>query len=77
MRHYEILGNKCIPFFTDLKQCPDTIMTSFPKKLILETNKFAEKNQIHPSYDEINNELFDYTINNLTTKKLVEKMFII
>jgi hypothetical protein len=75
MRHYEILANKCIPFFTDLEQCPPNILSTFPKELILETNQYARINQIHPDYDKLNNELFNYTCNNLTTKHLIKQIF--
>lgn len=71
LRHYEILANRCIPYFPDLENCPKYIMTNFPKKIIIESNKWIEKNQIHPQYDELNDYLFDYTKNHLTTKKLV------
>lgn len=42
MRHYEILANKCIPYFLDLENCPSTIMTVYPKKLNLQTNLIIE-----------------------------------
>jgi hypothetical protein len=72
MRHYEILANKCIPYFTDLSGCPKLTLSTFPKGLILETNEYAKKNEIHPNYDQLNKELFEYTRKNLTTKKLIE-----
>lgn len=36
LRHYEILGNDCIPLFLDIEQCPGTICTTLPKELLLE-----------------------------------------
>jgi hypothetical protein len=36
LRHYEILGNGCIPLFLDLQHCPTTICTSLPKELLRE-----------------------------------------
>jgi hypothetical protein len=72
MRHYEILANKCIPYFTDIDYCPDRTMINFPKNIIKETNQYASKNLVHPNYDEINELLFDYTKNNLTTKQIVK-----
>lgn len=37
MRHYEILANGCVPFFTDLNECPKTTLTPFfPKEMLLE-----------------------------------------
>lgn len=70
MRHYEILANRCIPYFSDLQACPKNIMANFPKKTILEVNKYAERGVIPSFYDEINEQLFEYTKNNLTTEKI-------
>jgi hypothetical protein len=71
MRHYEILANHCIPYFTDLKECPKQTLTNLPKELLLEakelTNNFDEQ-----KYFSILNELFEYTKNNLTTKQLAQ-----
>ena len=39
MRHYEILGNGCIPIFQDLHHCPPTTLTTLPKELIMEANE--------------------------------------
>jgi hypothetical protein len=75
MRHYEILANKCIPYFPDIEDCPPLTMVNFPKDIIKETNKYARRYEIHPCYDELNEYLFDYTKNNLTTKKIVKVMF--
>ncbi|MCW5910444.1 MAG: hypothetical protein KIT62_05190 [Cyclobacteriaceae bacterium] len=74
MRHYEILANKCIPYFIKLEKCPRLTMKDFPKEIVLETNEYAKKNKIHPNYEIINNSLFDYTKNNLTTKALINKI---
>ena len=71
MRHYEILANNCIPYFTDLEECPPQILTTLPKELLLEgkelVNNFDEQ-----KYFNILSELFDYTKNNLTTKHLAQ-----
>jgi hypothetical protein len=71
MRHYEILANNCIPYFTDLEECPQYTLTNLPKELLLEakelTNNFEEQ-----KYFSILNELFEYTKNNLTTKNLAK-----
>lgn len=39
MRHYEILANGCIPWFTDIEHCPDEILTQYPKDLCIEAKK--------------------------------------
>jgi hypothetical protein len=72
MRHYEILANRCIPFFTDLELCPVYTLSTFPKEIILETNRYAREERIHPEYDILNETLFEYTSNNLTTKSLIK-----
>lgn len=72
MRHYEILANRCIPYFPDIDECPPLTMTSFPKDIIKETNKYARRYELHPQYWKINDYLFSYLKENLTTKKISE-----
>lgn len=74
MRHYEILSNRCIPYFYDLENCPPYIMVNFPKYIIIETNKYSSLGKVHPNYKEFNEYLFQYVQKNLTTKKLVESI---
>lgn len=73
MRHLEILANKCIPYFPGIEDCPTFVMLDFPKEIFKETNKYAQRYEIHPSYEWINEYLFDYLKNNLTTKKIVQR----
>lgn len=68
MRHYEILGNGCIPWFEGLEQYPETIMTNFPKKTILEAMKSENPESYIP-------ELLEYTRNHLTTKASAKYVF--
>jgi hypothetical protein len=69
MRHYEILGNYCMPYFLGLEDCPQQTLANLPKELLLEgrelVNNFDEQ-----KYFIILNELFNYTKNNLTTKNI-------
>ena len=69
MRHYEILGNYCVPYFVGLEDCPKNTLANLPKELLLEAKDLAE-NFDEQKYFIILNELFDYTKNNLTTKNL-------
>jgi len=76
MRHYEILANGCIPYFTDLDNCPSQIMTHFPKNLVAsamnEIGSFTN-DSIHEHKDIIlkyTNQLLQYTRDNLTTEKM-------
>jgi hypothetical protein len=69
MRHYEILGNYCVPYFVGLEDCPKNTLANLPKELLLEARELAG-NFDEQKYFIILNELFDYTKNNLTTKNL-------
>lgn len=71
MRHYEILANHCIPYFTDLHECPKNTLTSLPKELLLDARELAN-NFDNQKYFNILNELFDYAKSHLTTKELAK-----
>ena len=68
LRHYEILANGCIPYFTDLSNCPQRILHSFPKKLILQA--------MESSTPEIYlQDLLDYTREYLTCRAVAQSIF--
>lgn len=69
MRHYEILGNNCIPYFVGLEDCPKNTLANLPKELLLDAKHLAE-NFDSTKYFLILNELFNYTKNHLTTKNI-------
>jgi hypothetical protein len=71
MRHYEILANYCLPYFTDLHECPENTLTNLPKELLLDARELAN-NFDEQKYYIILNEVFNYTKNNLTTKQLAK-----
>ena len=71
MRHYEILGNYCIPYFIGLEECPKNTLANLPKELLLEGRNLAE-NFDEQQYFCILDEIFNYTKNNLTTKNLAK-----
>jgi hypothetical protein len=73
-RHYEILANRCIPRFPDIDECPEKTLFYFPKSLIIEANRYSNEDNIHPRYFEILEELFEYTKENLTTKKMAMRI---
>jgi len=71
MRHYEILGNYCMPYFVGLEDCPTDTLSNMPKQLILDAKQLTEE------FDEdiffnILDEVFDHTKKHLTTKSLAE-----
>lgn len=72
LRHYEILANGCITYFPDIKDCPDTIMTNFPKQIVNYTNLIYEYNIAGWEYNYYANVLLEYTRAYLTTEKLAE-----
>ena len=67
MRHYEILANGCIPYFHNLENCPSTILTHLPKKIILEAMNADNKEK----YITL---LLNYTREHLTNRKMAEYM---
>ena len=69
MRHYEILGNYCMPYFVGLEDCPKNTLANLPKELLLEARNLTE-NFDESKYFSILNEIFNHTKNNLTTKNL-------
>jgi len=69
MRHYEILGNYCMPYFIGLEECPKNTLANLPKELILDGRNLA-KNFDEQQYFNILDEIFEYTKNNLTTKNI-------
>jgi hypothetical protein len=71
MRHYEILGNYCMPYFIGLEDCPGGTLANLPKELLLEGRELAN-NFDKEKYFNILDEVFNYTKNNLTTKNIAQ-----
>jgi hypothetical protein len=69
MRHYEILGNYCMPYFIGLEDCPEDTLANLPKELLLEGRELAN-NFDEQKYFTILDEMFNYTKENLTTKNI-------
>ncbi len=73
LRHYEILANKCIPYFPDLDKCPKHTMFNFPKDMIKEVNsKYNDSTLTENEYNTYLDKLFEYTIDNLTCEKTAQ-----
>jgi hypothetical protein len=75
-RHYEIIGSHCMPYFPDIDQCPPLTMTNFPKKIIRKMNEYSSKPQIHPEYDAILEQVFEYARVNMTSTAVVKNMLL-
>lgn len=74
MRHYEILGNGCIPLFYDIDKCPDETLTYFPKKtckVILE--EYSTTDNKEDVYNRYKNIIKQHTRERLTTQFLAQK----
>lgn len=74
MRHYEIMGNGCIPFFIDIQNIPQSIMTTFPKQLcanVIEDLKTLPPAAIYKKYID---QLEKHFLENNTTKAMVAKL---
>jgi hypothetical protein len=71
MRHYEILGNYCMPYFIGLENCPKDTLVNFPKEMLLEAKELVN-NFDEQKYFSILNDVFEYTKQNLTTKHLAQ-----
>jgi hypothetical protein len=80
MRHYEIMGNGCIPYFPDIEKCPTNTLALLPKDLIIEGNalytKFKGKRIEELSdadiqqYNVLAHKLLEYTRAHLTTSSM-------
>lgn len=65
LRHYEILGNGCLPWFQDLERCPVRTMTHFPKRLVLDAMRSETPTESIP-------ELLEYTREHLTCRAMAQ-----
>lgn len=80
LRHYEILANGCIPYFTDLNNCNENTMTFFPKELIAEAMNLEGVSYLsidhtifdREKYNRILEKLLAYTREHLTTKQMAD-----
>ena len=72
MRHYEIFGNYCMPYFWDLENCPEQCLFNFPKDIVKEAMNLSDQNFDEKSYFELLDLAFEYTKTYLTTKATAE-----
>lgn len=75
LRHYEILANGCIPYFTDIDDCPPMTMALWPKDLLRQGNilyhTYKEKEDIPQEiYTAHIRKLLDYLRSTLTSEKI-------
>lgn len=73
LRHYEIIGNYCMPYFLNIKDCPKYTLDMWPKYMLKEGFDLAD-NFDENKYYQILNELFSYAKERLTTKYLAQNV---
>jgi hypothetical protein len=75
MRHYEIIGNGCIPLFRHIHRCPSKSLGHLPVNLFCEIIQefpfILDNTQLKI---DIINTLITYATNELTTVRLVERL---
>jgi hypothetical protein len=82
MRHYEILACHCIPWFTDIAQCPDKICVTLPKHLLTYTNALLSRyhhsefltGELRERYQHLNELIFAHFADNCTTDALARSV---
>jgi hypothetical protein len=62
LRHYEIMGNNCMPLFHNLQDCPRWVMMRLPKALLIKIMYFhlKEPKYLEKEYDYLQSELMSH-----------------
>ena len=68
MRHYEIMANGTIPFFSNIESCPPNTLALLPKDMLMEGNRLYSKYQSRSINDLSTDEMTECT--NLITRLL-------
>ena len=68
MRHYQIIGSRCLPYFMDFQACPRFTMVNWPTELQLEANNMYQTKHLQ-RYDKVLQAFFSYCKQNLITVK--------
>tara|TARA_A100001011_G_C14313139_1_gene846640 strand:+ start:6 stop:2879 length:2874 start_codon:yes stop_codon:yes gene_type:complete len=71
LRHYEIIANGCLPLFENLENCPESTMSNFPKKLLIEA-KNKKDTLTDNEYNYYLKNIFNYFKDNFTCEKVAE-----
>jgi len=80
VRHYEIMANACIPLFLDIEKCPQDIMTTMPKDLLIQALHLVKDNGIdwfytqpgQDAWSELSDKIDTHFENNCTTDHLAK-----
>lgn len=76
MRHYEIIANRCLPYFNMYDSKPVDTMTNWPTELQTEANylfwHFSDEK--YERAKRLSNEFADYALKNLTCEEVTRRM---
>ena len=81
MRHYEILANRCIPYFEDISALPVNISMTLPKELLIHSKQRVDKegaeyflpnNPGWEEYQEMEQAMHEHFIKHATATKVAE-----
>lgn len=67
MRHYEILGNGCLPLFLDINNCPNQTLQKFPKELCIQVLNDLKQEKFLNVYEKYFEKFKTYFLQNCTT----------
>jgi hypothetical protein len=69
LRHYEIIANKCFPYFIGLNDCPPSVMANFPKELVEQCmSEFNSGELTKEGYVSYLDAVFEYGKQHLTCR---------
>ena len=72
-RHYEIMMNKCIPYFENIQNMPHLTMVHFPKKLVQEAMNSININKIDDNiYLDFQQKIFNHMLQHNTTEAMAK-----
>ena len=72
MRHYEIMGNGCMPLFESIDMCPKLTMVDFPKQICTEALMLLKTKSHKEVYEVLFQKLATHLTCNNTTIKVAE-----
>jgi hypothetical protein len=80
VRHYEIMANNCIPWFLDIKSCPENTLTTLPKQQLLEVINLVDEKGMEwfttdegfAKWEQLNDQIQTHFRQHCTTSALAE-----
>ncbi len=73
LRHYEIIANRCLPYFLDIDDCPYRTMVFFPKEICKQIKQDIHNNTMYEEkYINYLNDVINHFNDYLTTDKMAE-----